>query len=190
MTTVTTERSTVEPPSLRVIVAVHGYEPPGWAQETCRLVATWAGAAVRVLAVLDVPMPPFTSLTTAARGALRRARAQWMAREQERLHAPLEALRSGLPPEAEVTRVPSGRGDMALAIAEAARAWPADIIVVGPPRPGRPSWLGPGPVHQRLVRLAGRTVMVTAPARTTAPSTLRIVERRVARHGAAAEGSA
>jgi hypothetical protein len=48
---------------MRVLLAVHGYEPPGWAPEACRVVAKFGHPALRVLAILDVPCPSFTSLT-------------------------------------------------------------------------------------------------------------------------------
>jgi nucleotide-binding universal stress UspA family protein len=177
MTTVTTERclqSGAVP--LRVLVAVHGYELPGWADETCRVVSTWPASPVRVLAVLDVPSPPFTSLTGAARGAYAAARARWTESERARLREPIDELLPGLPREAEVTSAPAVRGDLALTIAEAARAWPADVVVVGGPAPGLRSWLRPGPVHERLLRLAGCAVLVTAPPRVATRGTRRLVD--------------
>lgn len=173
---------------LRVLVAVHGYEAAGWAQETCRVVSTWAGSPVRVLAVLDVPSPPFTSLTGLARGAYEAARAQWAESERERLQAPVAALRSGLPPAAEVTYAPAVRGDLALAIAEAARAWSADVVVVGRSAPR--SWIGPGPVHERLLRLAPCTVLVTTLARVATHGTRRLAaEPRPAAAAAVGQGA-
>jgi nucleotide-binding universal stress UspA family protein len=164
MTAVTIDsRRETEAGTLRVLVAVHGYEPPGWARETCRVVSTWAGPCVRVLAVLDVPSPPLTSLTGLARGAYASALAQWRESERLRLQAPIDALLPGLPRQTDVARLPVTRGDLARTIAETARAWPADVVVVGAPEPGPRSWLRPGPVHERLVRLAGCTVLVTTP---------------------------
>jgi nucleotide-binding universal stress UspA family protein len=164
MTGVTIEerRSTVP---LRVLVAVHGYEPPGWAEETCRLVSSWSCPSVRLLAVLDVPSPPFTSVTGAARRAYGAARAQWTEIEHARLEGPIATLRPGLPREAEVVRTPASRGDIARTIAAQAHGWPADLVIVGAPAPGFRSWLRTGPVHERLVRLASCAVLVTAPAR-------------------------
>ncbi len=158
---VTTEdhRSTVP---LRVLIAVHGYEPLGWAEETCRLVSTWACPSVRVLGVLDVPSPPFTSLTGAARRVYGAARAQWIEIERGRLEGPLAAVRAGLPGQAEIVRTLTSRGDLARTIAEQARAWPADLVVVSAPAPGFRSWLRTGPVHERLVRFASCAVLVTA----------------------------
>jgi len=47
---------------LRVLLAVHGHEPTEWTQAVCRVVSGWTNASVRVLGVVDVPSPPFTSL--------------------------------------------------------------------------------------------------------------------------------
>jgi nucleotide-binding universal stress UspA family protein len=155
--------TTTEVVSLRVLVVVHGYEPAGWAQETCRVVSTWAAPSVRVLAVLDVPSAPFTSLTRPARRAYDGARAEWAAIERKRLEAPMAALLPGLPQTTEVSIVRARGGDMALTIADQASAWPADVIVVGGPMPGLRSWLRLGRVHERVVRRARCTVLVTTP---------------------------
>ena len=163
---------------LRVLVAVHGYEPSGWAQQTCRVVSTWAASSIRVLAVLDVPSPPFTSLTGPARRAYGGALAQWIEIERTRLEPPIAALLPGLPRGAEVSTV-RARGDLARTIADHGSAWAADVIVVGGPTPGLRSWLRTGPVHERVVRLAACAVLVTTPP---------LADRRLARlpHTAAA----
>jgi nucleotide-binding universal stress UspA family protein len=160
MTAVSEDRARTE--ALRVLVAVHGYEPSGWAREACRLLSRWDGACVRVLAALDVPNPPFTSLTGPARAAFDAARAQWAATERLRLQPAIDALLPALPGRPELDHVP-GRGDLARAIAEAARAWSADVVVVGPPSAGRPAWLRPGGVPARLLARAGCSVLVVAP---------------------------
>lgn len=148
---------------LRVLIAVHGYEPAGWAEQTCRIVSTWAAPSVRLLGVLDVPGAPFTSLTGPARRMRAAARAQWTRIERERLAAPIAALRPGLPAQTDVSCAEGIRGDLALAIAEHAHAWPADVVVVGPPARRLGAWLRPGPVHRRVVRLARCAVLVVAP---------------------------
>src|SRR5262245_25606117 len=161
---------------LHLLVAVHGHEPPGWADETCRLVSSWMPSSVRVLAVLDVPSPPFTSLIGAARNAYAAARAQWSQAERARLQDAIDTLSPGLPAGAQVTLMPASRGRIALAIADAARAWPADVVIVGAPAPGRRSRLGPGPVHEHLLRLTRCAVLVTAaPSVTVATSPRRVV---------------
>lgn len=160
---------------LRVLVAVHGHEMPGWAPAACRLVSTWAEPSLRLLEVLDVPRPPFTSLTGMARAAYGAARARWAELERGRVQPAVEGLRAGLRADAEVASVEATHGDLARAIAEAASAWPADVVVVGPPAPGPRSWVRTGPVHERLVRLAPCTVIVIAEPLTTTPGGARLV---------------
>jgi nucleotide-binding universal stress UspA family protein len=156
----------------RVLVAVHGHETPGWAPETCRLVSTWGPSPVRLLRVLEVPSPPLTSLSRFARAAYEGARARWAELERRRVQPALETLRSGLPGEAELATVQVAHGDVARAIAEEARAWLAEAVVVGPPARGPRSWMTIGAVHERLVRLAPCTVVVIAaePPATTSGS--------------------
>jgi nucleotide-binding universal stress UspA family protein len=143
-----------------VLVAVHGYESPRWVPETCRLVSTWTESPVHLLAVLDVPRPPFTSLSRFARAAYDAARARWTELERLRLQPSLGALCAGLPADIEVSSVHAPNGDLALTIAREAGAWAADIVVVGPPVGSQRSWVRTGPVHERLVRLAPCTVVV------------------------------
>jgi nucleotide-binding universal stress UspA family protein len=157
-----------------VLLAVHGHEPPGWGAEACRVVSGWGSLTVRVLAVLDIPCPPFTSLTSFARDAYRGARTAWQAHEQRRIQAVLDGLAGVLPPGAEMVRAPSMRGDLARTIAEHARRWAADVVVIGAPRPGLRAWLWPGPVHERLLHRIGCAVMIT-------PSPAAVPRRRVRR---------
>jgi nucleotide-binding universal stress UspA family protein len=171
---------------LRMLVAVHGYEPGGWAQETCRVVSTWVGSSIRVLAVLDVPCPPLTSLTPFAKRAYNAARAGWAELEAIRLQGALDALLPGLPGHAEVVREPATRGDLARTIAEHARTWPADVVVVGGPPASLRSWLRPGPVHERVLRHAGCTVLVpTSPVVATPKTRLAVIRTAAAARGTA-----
>src|SRR5262245_57442728 len=155
---------------LRALIAVHGRERAGWMTEACRVLSRWATPSVRILAVLDVPAPPFTSLTSSARRRYTAARAAWRAQEEIRLQEMLEELLPLLPRSVDVVRAASGPGDVARSIVHHAAAWPADVVVVGAPMPGLRSWLWPGSVHERVLRRMPCTVLVTAPpARTTAP---------------------
>ena len=151
--------------SLRVLVAVHGYEPSDWVRETGRLVATWTAPLVRVLATLDVPCPPFTALAPAARRAYGAARMHWTAIERSRLQNAVETLRPVLPAQVDVVEMPAMGGDLARTIAGHARTWAADVLIVGAPPPGLRSWLKPGPVHERVVRLATCSVVVATSRR-------------------------
>ena len=42
---------------MRILVAVHGYEPPNWARELPGVLPLSPGAVVRVLGVIDAPSP-------------------------------------------------------------------------------------------------------------------------------------
>jgi nucleotide-binding universal stress UspA family protein len=147
---------------MRVLLAAHGYEPPGWATEACRVVvvAKFGGATVRVLAVLDVPCPAFTSLTPRAATAYRVARAAWTRAEAVRVQGVIDEVSPYLGTGGEVVRVPAVHGDLARTIAEHVDEWPADIAVVGAPLPGVRRWLWPGPVHERVLRRLPCAVMV------------------------------
>ena len=147
---------------LRVLVSVHGHESPRWTAETCRLVSTWTDARVRVLGLLDVPRPSFTSLSGFGRGAYARARVRWGELERGRIQPVLGTLRAGLSGDVEVASVEVPHADLARAVVEEARAWSADVVVVGPPSRPERSRLRTGPVHERLVRLAPCTVVVIA----------------------------
>ena len=170
-TRITDRRDQAAATPLRMLVAVHGDEPGGWAQETSRVVSTWGGSSIRVLAVLNVPRPPLTSTTPLARRAYRDAAAGWEALEACRLNAALDALLPGLPGHAEVVQTPAVCGDLARTIAEHARAWRADAVVVGRPTSGLGPWLRTGPVHERVLRRVGCTVIVpgSSPGATSKP---------------------
>ena len=148
---------------MRVLLAVHGYEPPGWAREACRVVARFGHTTVRVLAILDVPCPSFTSLTPLAAQAYREARAAWTGDEHVRIQDVLDQMVPFLPRGGEVVRAPSLHGDLAGTIAEHVNEWPADVAVVGAPWPPVRRWLWPGPVHERVLRHLPCSVMVIPP---------------------------
>jgi nucleotide-binding universal stress UspA family protein len=148
---------------MRVLLAVHGYEPPGWAPEACRVVAKFGHAVVRVLAVLDVPCPAFTSLTPQAARAYGEARDAWTRDEEVRIQGVLDRMARCLPRGADVVRIPSRRGDLAGTIAEYASEWAVDVAVVGAPPPGVRRWFWPGPVHERVLRRLPCAVMVIPP---------------------------
>ena len=153
---------------LRVLIAVHGRERPGWMAEACRVLSRWSAPRVRVLAVLDVPAPPFTSLTPYARRRYAAARAAWRAQEEIRLQDMLEQLLPLLPRTVDVVRE-AGAGDVARSIVRHAAVWPADVVVLGAPLPGLRSWLWPGTVHERVLRRMPCAVLVTAPPPARAP---------------------
>ncbi len=146
--------------TLRVLIAVHGYEPAEWGPATCRALSMWASPTVRVLAVLDPPSPPFTSLIPPARRAYHGALAEWGRQETARVQRVVDRVLQVLPSAPEVVRVPASHGDTGRTIAEYAGRWPADLIVVAAPAPGAWSWLLPGAVHERVVRNASCPVLI------------------------------
>ncbi len=148
---------------IRVLIAVHGYEPAQWAGEVCRVARTWDAPLIRLLGVLDVPSAPLTSLGRYAARAYHGARAAWTAQEEARLQAVIRPMLIGLPAGVDVETVPAARGDIAATVCERAAAWGADVVVVGAPADGFARWLRPGPVHQRILRSIRCAVLVTPP---------------------------
>ena len=142
----------------RVLLVVHGGEPDGWGRETSRTVAMWARPSVRILAVLAVPCPPFTSLIPPAARMYRAARAAWRDAEQKRLQRVIDQLAPALPGDCDVLWAPVSCGDPGHTIAAHARAWAADVLLMAvTPAAG----LRRGAVHERVVRHAGCPVLLT-----------------------------
>jgi nucleotide-binding universal stress UspA family protein len=163
--------------NIRVLVAVHGYEPAGWATETGRVVSRWDDAVVRVANVLDVPRPPLTSPAPFARHLYRAAAAAARRDAEARTRAAVDALASLLPRGTEVVRLEAGPGPLGWTIAEHANDWQADVVVVGAPAPAFRSWLWPGPVPQQLLGRVTCAVLVTAPLAAVPPKRLFVVPR-------------
>jgi nucleotide-binding universal stress UspA family protein len=169
---------------LRVVVAVHGYEPEGWARDAARVVSLWNRAWLRVLAVRDVPAPPRTSLI--GERMYRAAQAEWARQDDVRLRPHLGALTAVLPRDAEITEVTAIRGSVPRTIAAHAEAWEADVVVVGAPARGLRTHLWPGPVHEQLLRCASCAVLVTpaVPDTTHRRPRLAVVPQSAAAQGA------
>jgi nucleotide-binding universal stress UspA family protein len=120
---------------------------------------------IRLLVVLDVVAPPFTSLLPAAERRYRAALAERRRHEEEQGRPVLDELLTGLPGPPEVIRLAARRADPARTIGEHAREWNADVVVVG--RDTRP-WLWQallGAVHERVVQFTPCAVFVTPAAR-------------------------
>jgi nucleotide-binding universal stress UspA family protein len=151
-----------------VLVAVHGREPAGWEVEVCRALALSPRAAVRVLAVTDIPSPPSATLLPAARRARARAHAEWRRIELITVGRRVETLLSVLPMVPDIAWAHVEDADPGGAIVERAAVWGADLIVVGV---DGASWLERrllGAIHERVVDRAGCSVLVTpSPARST-----------------------
>jgi nucleotide-binding universal stress UspA family protein len=148
---------------LRVLLAVHGHEPTEWTRAICRVVSGWTNASVRVLGVVDVPSPPFTSLLPPARRFYDAARSAWRREGEPRVRAAADRLARILGPTVEVECKDSSPQGLADTIADDARGWAADVIVVAASAPMSRSWLCQGPVHERLLRL-GVCAVLAVPA--------------------------
>src|SRR5262245_27090808 len=109
----------------KILIAVHGYEPPGWAEEVVRVLSPADTSLARVVVVLDVPSPPFTSLLPAARRYYGGARAEWRRLAEERTRRSVEALSSVLGRVPDVVQVLAGHADTAQPIVEHAITWGA-----------------------------------------------------------------
>jgi nucleotide-binding universal stress UspA family protein len=142
----------------RILLAVHGGEPAGWGAETRQALAMWAQPWIRILAVLAVPSPPFTSLIPPAARRYRAARAAWQDAEEKRVQRVIDELMPALPGEPDIAWTLVSYGDPGRAIAEHARAWAADVLLMAV-TPSPVLWLGT--VHDRVVRHARCPVLLT-----------------------------
>ena len=145
---------------MRILVAVHGHEPPNWARELPGVLPLSPGAVVRVLAVVDVPAPAFTSLTPWARRAHRAALAAWRQEEETRIRASLDTLAQALPRAFETVWAQAGRQGPGRTIVEHATVWFADLLVVGRDTRPRLERLVLGSIHRMVVRDAPCGVLV------------------------------
>jgi nucleotide-binding universal stress UspA family protein len=145
----------------RVLIALHGHEPPDWAREVARAVPVTGADLVRLLVVHDLPAPPFTSLLPAARGRYEAALACCRQQVEHRARIAVERLRATLPAPPEVTHVPSPRADPGRVIAEHARSWTPDLLVVGRDARGGLARLLLRSVHDRVLDRAPCAVLVT-----------------------------
>jgi nucleotide-binding universal stress UspA family protein len=145
----------------RVLLAVHGGEPSDWGPAARRLIAMWARPSLRVLAIVAVPSPPFTSLIPAAARLYRAAREAWEDGERKRVQRVIDELAPALPGDAEIVWERVSYGDPGRAIAEHARVWGADLVLIAA-SPSSGPWLGA--VHDRVLRRARCAVLVTPPA--------------------------
>ena len=146
----------------RILIAVHGYEPDGWARDACRAVPAGAGV-VRLLVVLDVIAPSFTSLLPVARRRYGAARVQWEREDEERSRPVVDEMLAALPRLPEVVRLVAARSDPARTIARHAAEWLADVVIVGRDHRPRTTRALLGAVHERVLRFAPCAVLVPPP---------------------------
>jgi nucleotide-binding universal stress UspA family protein len=146
--------------SRRVLVAAHGRDPAGWEVEVCRALALSPRAAVRVLAIVDVPSSPSTALLPAARRARARVHAERRRIQVAAAGRRVETLLSVLPMVPDVAWADVADADPGRLIVERAAVWGADLIMVGLEGAG---WLERrllGAIHERVVDQARCAVLV------------------------------
>jgi nucleotide-binding universal stress UspA family protein len=147
--------------SQRVLVAVHGREPAGWEVEVCHALTLSPRAAVRLLAIVDIPSPRSAALLPAARRARGRAHAEWRRMQLITVGRRVETLLSVLPMVPDIAWAHVEDADPGGAIVERAAVWGADLIVVGV---DGASWIERrllGAIHERVVDQASCAVLVT-----------------------------
>jgi nucleotide-binding universal stress UspA family protein len=157
------DRSSVPDTARRILVAVHGREPARWEVEVGRALMLSPRATVQVLAITDVPSPPFAALLPSARRARARAFAEWRRIEAANVAQRLEALLARLSAVPDVAWVHVPDADPGRTIVERAAAWGADLVVVGV---DPASWLHRrllGALHERVVARASCAVLVLPP---------------------------
>jgi nucleotide-binding universal stress UspA family protein len=158
MTTVTSDARDRQRQATRVLLAIHGGEPAGWGREAPRVVTRWARPSVRILAVVVAPCPPFTSLIPPTARMYRAARTAWEDVERARVQRVVDEIAPALPAGHELVWAPVSYGDLGRAIAEHARMWAADVLLMAA-APAAGPWLGT--VRDRVVRRARCPVLVT-----------------------------
>jgi len=145
---------------MKILIAIHGNEPPGWARELPGVLALPSSAVLRLLPVVDVPAPAFTSLTPWARRAFRAAIAAWERDAETRVRNSLDVLVATMPCPSETLWTRASRSDPARAVVDQAKAWPADLVVVGRDTRPRLERLLLGNIHRSVVRDAPCGVLV------------------------------
>ena len=146
--------------SMRIMIAIHGDEQPGWARELACLRPLLILATVRVLVVSDLAMPAFTSLTPWARRAYASALAGWRHQEEAKAQRSLDDLSSAVGVDFEIVRVQSSHGNPGRTIGEHAEEWGANLVVVGVQEPGGLEELLLGTAHEHVMRVAPCSVLV------------------------------
>lgn len=166
----------------RTLIAVHGHEPEGWAHEVRAAVPR--RGLVRVLLADDPPAAVCTSLLPAARRRHAAALDQVRRERDGRRRAALELLVAGAGDGIEVLRLPRC-ADPGRAIAEHARDWPADLVVMGRDARSRIERALTGTIHERVVSRAPCAVLVVqGRGRERRPIVARLPWRLTARGGA------
>jgi nucleotide-binding universal stress UspA family protein len=158
---------------LRILVAIHGHERDGFADEVRAALSPNPTAVVRVLVVGEPRAAAFTSLLPAARRRYLGAVRLWREIAAAARRRTVDALVPRLPVGADVVHA-ACRRDAGHTIVEHTIAWPAHMVIVGRETRAGISRFILSPVHVHVVREAPCTVVVV-PATASAPVPLRHV---------------
>lgn len=145
---------------MKILIATERNEQPGWVTELPRILPLSPGVTVRVLALIEVPTPAFTSLTPWARRAYGAALAGWRREEEAAVERSVEAVRHALNQPIEVVRALVKDGRPARKIVEEAEAWQADLVVLGASGATKVRQLLLGSVDLKVARHAPCAVLV------------------------------
>jgi nucleotide-binding universal stress UspA family protein len=140
----------------------------------------------RVVVVLDVPSPPFTSVLPVARRYYGAALTEWRRLAEEQARRSVEALSSALGRVPDVMQVLAGGADAAGPIVEFAVTWGAEVIIVGRDTRGKVTRVLLTPIHTRVVNSAPCAVLVTSAARDPEPCAVMMSQPDIVRRSPAA----
>jgi nucleotide-binding universal stress UspA family protein len=145
---------------MRIVLGVDGSEGAHWASEMILALPFPAPVDVTAVTVIDVPEPPFTSVTAAARKAYAGAIATMRREAEEAARAALQKTEDHLRGRVSslTSHVKTGRA--AAVLTETAGLLGADLVVVGSRGLGPVKGMLLGSVSQALVRSAPCSVLV------------------------------
>jgi nucleotide-binding universal stress UspA family protein len=145
---------------MRIVLGTDGSEGARWAGEMILAMPFRPPVHVTAIAAVDVPEPPFTSLTPAARRAYSDALATMRREAEEVALKALEAAEATLAGRVTDLATRVMRAPAAPSLMEMAEALRADLLVVGSRGLGPVKELLLGSVSQRVVRYAPCSVLI------------------------------
>jgi nucleotide-binding universal stress UspA family protein len=154
------EQKLLIPPAVRIVVAIEPHADPGWVTESIRILPLIDPLDVVLVSALDIPRPALTSPGPAARRLYGGAVAGLRRDAQEGAETVIEALRAALGPRANSMAVRIVDGRPVPTVLHAARAWNADLILVGSNGRGALGRAVLGSVSDEIVRAASCPVLV------------------------------
>lgn len=145
---------------MRLLVALQPHADPGWVAEGIRIFPLSDPLDIVLVSALDVPRPPLTSPGPAARRLYGGAIAGLRRHAQQGAEVVVEAVHAALRPRAASVAVRILDDRPVPAILHAARAWSADLILVGSSGRGALGRAILGSVSHEVVRAAPCPVLV------------------------------